>query len=136
MLRENYKEPRIHFAINCASKGCPALQKKAYVANNLEQQLEKASLQFMRDSERNRYNADKKRLEISSIFKWFNGDFTKSGSLQNYIAPYISDVPKIQMLLKDNASSAKNPGGIQQLRTQNTIGIKYLDYDWSLNKLD
>lgn len=50
LLRENYKEPRIHFAINCASKGCPALQKKAYVANNLEQQLEKASLQFMRDS--------------------------------------------------------------------------------------
>jgi uncharacterized protein DUF547 len=135
LLRENYNEPRIHFAINCASKSCPALQKKAYVANKLDEQLEKATIQFMRDPERNRYNANKNRLEISSIFNWFNNDFTKSGSLQNYVAPYISDDPEIQKILKDDASSSKNTDGIQKSLSQNKVGIKYLDYDWSLNKL-
>lgn len=118
LIRKNHKEPRIHFAINCASKGCPPLQKEAYTGDKLDEQLEKATFQFMRDPERNRYNKEKNQLEICSIFNWFTTDFTKSGSLQNYIAPYISDDPEIQKLLKYDAAS-----------------IKYLDYDWSLNKL-
>ena len=134
VLRVDYNEPRIHFAVNCASKGCPALQKNAFIAEKLDQQLENATIQFMRDPERNRYNAEKNRVEISSIFKWFRGDFTKSGSLQNYIAPYISDDPKIQKLLRDAPNSGNNTSGIQQSLGQSKVGVKYLDYDWSLNK--
>jgi Protein of unknown function, DUF547 len=133
LLRENYNEPRIHFAVNCASKGCPALQKSAFIANKLDEQLHKVTIQFMRDPERNRYNAEKKRIEISSIFKWFSGDFTKSGSLQNFIAPYITNDSEIQKLLKD-APNSNNSSGIQRSLGQSKIGIKYLDYDWSLNK--
>lgn len=126
VLREKYNEPRIHFAVNCASKGCPALQKEAYVANRLEEQLEQAAIQFMRDPERNRFDKDKKLLEISSIFNWFTGDFTKNGSLKDFIAPYISDDPEIRKIL--TATSERfNPA--------NTISIIYLDYDWSLNKI-
>lgn len=135
LLRENYNEPRIHFAVNCASKGCPALQKKAFVESKLDEQLENVTIQFMRDPERNRYNAEKKRIEISSIFKWFGGDFTKSGSLQNFIAPYISDDPEVQKLLKDDPKFSNNASDIQKSLRQNKVGIKYLDYDWSLNKL-
>ncbi len=135
LIRENYNEPRIHFAINCASIGCPALQKQAYVASNLDQQLEKSAIQFMRDTGRNRYNKENNRLEISSIFTWFTSDFTKSGSLQNYIAPYISDDPEIQKLLEDDATGSNSTGGIQKALKNNTIKIIYLDYDWSLNKL-
>jgi Protein of unknown function, DUF547 len=134
LLRENYNEPRIHFAVNCASKGCPALQKKAFVGNKLDQQLEYATIQFMRDPERNRYNSEKKRIEISSIFKWFGGDFTKSGSLQNFIATYISDDPEVQKLLKDDPKFSNNASDIQNSLRQSKIGIIYLDYDWSLNK--
>jgi uncharacterized protein DUF547 len=125
LIRENYNEPRIHFAVNCASKGCPALQKKAYTANELDQQLEKAAIQFMRDPERNRFNKEKKLLELSSIFNWFTGDFTKKGTLENYVAKYISDDPEVIKIL-----SAKSSG----INQANKVSIIFLDYDWSLNK--
>jgi uncharacterized protein DUF547 len=125
VLREKYNEPRIHFAVNCASKGCPALQKRAFVAEELDAQLEKAAIQFMRDPERNRFDKDKKLLEISSIFNWFTGDFTKQGSLNDYIATYITDDPEIKKILTAKPKDF-NPG--------NTVSIVYLEYDWSLNK--
>lgn len=131
ILRKKYNEPRIHFAVNCASKGCPALQKRAYVGDKLNEQLESATIQFMRDPERNRFIKDKNRLELSSIFNWFSGDFTKKGSVQNYVAPYITDDPEIQEILKDKGSS----GGIGGILNKNSVDIKYLEYDWSLNKL-
>lgn len=134
LIRENYNEPRIHFAINCASIGCPALQKRAYTASQLDEQLEKATIQFMRDPERNRFDKDKKLLEISSIFNWFTADFTKNGSLKNFIAPYISDDPEIRKLLEDNANSSRQSGGINKIVNDNSISIIFLDYDWSLNK--
>ncbi|MBL1140785.1 MAG: DUF547 domain-containing protein [Proteobacteria bacterium] len=135
VLREKYNEPRIHFAINCASKSCPALQKRAYIADKLDEQLENATIQFMRNNKYNRFDPDNKRLEISSIFTWFTADFTKNGSLQNFIAPYISDDPKIQSLLKDDKNSKNSSSGIGSSLKQNEIKIIFLDYDWSLNKL-
>jgi Protein of unknown function, DUF547 len=125
VLREKYNEPRIHFAVNCASKGCPALQKRAYTADELEQQLENAAIQFMRDPERNRFDKNKKLLEISSIFNWFTGDFTKNGTLESYIAQYISDDPEVIKILTSK-SDGFNPS--------NKVGVIFLDYDWSLNK--
>ena len=130
ILRKKYNEPRIHFAVNCASKGCPALQKKAFVGAKLDEQLESATIQFLQDPERNRFDKEKKRLELSSIFKWFAGDFTKNGSVQNFVAPYISNDQEIQDLLKDKGSS----GGIGGALNKNSVNVKYLDYDWSLNK--
>ncbi len=118
VLRKKYNEPRIHFAINCASKSCPALQKKVYIGSQLNEQLENATIQFLRDPQHNRFNEEKNQLEISSLFDWFKTDFTKSGSLINFISAYISDDPEIQSLLKHESTK-----------------IKYLDYDWSLNKL-
>lgn len=134
VLREEYDEPRIHFAVNCASKSCPALQKKAYVADKVDEQLENAAIQFMRNTKYNRFDPEKKLLEISSIFTWFTKDFTKSGSLQNYIAPYISDDPEIQVLLLDDKTKTAS-AGIGSTLKQNAIKIIYLDYDWSLNKI-
>jgi hypothetical protein len=116
--------------VNCASKGCPALQKKAYVGDKLDTQLEHASIQFLRDPERNRFDKKNKTLEISSIFNWFKGDFIKKGSLQNFIAPYISDDPEVVALLKDKSSNV----GIGGALNSNSVNIKYLDYDWMLNK--
>ncbi|MFK8068759.1 MAG: DUF547 domain-containing protein [Gammaproteobacteria bacterium] len=117
LLRKNYNEPRIHFAINCASISCPALQKNAYVASKLDEQLEQAAIQFLRDTKHNRFNTESKTLEISSIFKWFSEDFTKAGSLKEYIARYISDDSKIKTQAKESV-----------------IKVVYLEYDWSLNK--
>ncbi len=68
-----YNDPRIHFALNCASLGCPALKNQAYRGDILEEQLEEATILFLSDRSRNRLNDN--ILEISSLFKWYRQDF-------------------------------------------------------------
>ncbi len=101
-------EPRIHFAINCASYSCPRLWNRAFTASQLETQLEKAAREFVNDPKRNKILSQK--VQVSEIFKWFKKDFTKRGSLVDYLNRYSeTDIDK----------KAK---------------INYLDYDWSLNE--
>ena len=102
-------EPRIHFAINCASYSCPKLSKQAYTLNTLEEQLDTAARDFINDSKRNRIQAGK--AEVSEIFKWFKSDFTKRLSLKSYINQY-----------------AKEPIGPD-------TKLQYIKYDWSLNEI-
>lgn len=73
ILRKIYREPRIHFAVNCASIGCPMLREEAYRAVDLERQLEEQARRFLSDRSRNRYRDG--RLEVSRIFDWFKEDF-------------------------------------------------------------
>ncbi len=77
MLRERgvYDDPRVHFAVNCASIGCPVLREEAFVAARLEAQLDEQTLRFMSDRTRNRWNAQRGRLELSKIFDWYGEDF-------------------------------------------------------------
>ena len=70
-----YDDPRVHFAVNCASIGCPALREEAFVAERLDAQLDEQTQRFMSDRSRNRYNAQRGRLEVSKIFDWFGEDF-------------------------------------------------------------
>lgn len=79
-------EPRIHFAIVCASVSCPKLRNEAYTAEKLEQQLTKATKDFLNDSSKNTLTADK--MELSKIFQWFTKDFTQNGSLIDFINQY------------------------------------------------
>jgi Protein of unknown function, DUF547 len=109
-------EPRIHFALNCASASCPKLSNAAYQAEILQQQLEDAAVMFINDSSRNRFDQQSRTAYISKIFDWFEDDFVKhSGSVQNYLALYVTD---------KNISTAL---------ANNEYEIKYLEYDWSLN---
>lgn len=115
---KNFKESRIHFALVCASKGCPALLNEAIVANKLDQQLENASKNFLLDETRNRFDKDKKTLELSSIFKWYGEDFVKyNGSVKNFVAKRIAADKFQQGLINDSQ-----------------VKIDFLDYDWSLNE--
>ena len=110
------KEPRIHFAIVCASQSCPILQREAYTLKQLDQQLEAAARNFINDRQRNQFNPTSRRAELSSIFKWFEEDFTEAaGSLQGYLAPMIDDE------------------NVARLLEQEAFKISYLKYDWSLN---
>ncbi len=90
ILRKFFNEPRIHFAINCASFSCPNLRNEAYVPNRIEQQLEEQAKFFINDPNKNKIT--KKHLELSKIFNWFESDFTKEKSLLDYIQQY-TDVP-------------------------------------------
>lgn len=116
LLRPKYKDPRIHFAINCASIGCPELRNGAFLASKLDSQLDEQTRKFLKDSSKNRLDAKTKTLYLSSLFDWFKGDFVgQSGSVEKFIAPYMSG--------SDRAIVEK--GGLT---------IKSTDYSWSLNK--
>mgnify|MGYP002628795384 CR=1 FL=1 len=74
-----YDDPRIHFAVNCASVSCPMLREEAYVGDRIDKQLEEQTVRFMSERSRNRMSADGK-LEVSKIFDsspWYGGDFRK-----------------------------------------------------------
>jgi len=89
MLRKDYSEPRIHFALVCAAKGCPPLRGEAYVADRLDEQLDDQARQFLADSQKNRVDASRRTVYISPIFKWYGEDFEKkSGGVLRFLKPY------------------------------------------------
>lgn len=73
ILRPIWRDPRIHYAVNCASLGCPDLQPRAFTAGNSESQLEQAARKFVNSPRATRIDRDK--LEVSSIYHWFEDDF-------------------------------------------------------------
>ncbi len=116
ILRPNYNDPRVHFAINCASIGCPALRNNVFRADKLSSQLDEQTRAFLGDPSKNRVDAKNKTLYLSSIFDWFKSDFVKkSGSVEKFIAPYLS------------AADRKTVAG-------GGLSLKYTDYSWNLNK--
>ena len=108
ILRKEWSDPRIHAAVNCASISCPKLMKGAYLAEQLDKQLDRQMKAFIHDTTKNIIG--EKEVKLSKLFKWFSGDFkVEHASVIDYINSY-SDV-KIK-------KSAK---------------IEYFDYDWELN---
>ena len=116
-----YAEPRIHFAVNCASIGCPALRPEAYVGERLDAQLEEATNSFLEDRSRNRLEG--KTLRVSSIFKWYKSDFDKSWRGSESVAGFLAHYRKSLGIDESTAN---------QLR-EGKIAIDFLDYDWRLN---
>jgi hypothetical protein len=116
MLRKPgaYDDLRVHFAVNCASIGCPMLREEAYTADKLERQLEEQAVRFLSDRSRNRFAAGK--LEVSKIFDWYKEDF---GVREQYFARYAK-------LLADGPEA-------QKAVAEGRAPLSFLDYDWSLN---
>lgn len=106
ILRKQFDEPRIHFAINCASFSCPKLRNEAFVASELEEQLQEQAIAFINNPDKNIINSSETKL--SKIFNWFRNDFTRTTALLDYIQEF-------------------NPA----LNKANKI--EYLEYQWTLN---
>jgi hypothetical protein len=119
----SFDEPRIHFAVNCASIGCPLLQPEAFVAERLEAQLEDSTRRFLADRSRNRYDAATGRLQVSRIFDWYGADFEKGWrgikSMLQFFATHAD-------LLADS------PSARERVR-QGQGPVHFLEYDWNLN---
>ncbi|WP_103865460.1 DUF547 domain-containing protein [Aquimarina sp. I32.4] len=79
-------DPRIHFGINCASFSCPPLLDKAFTSQNVDQELERLTIAFINDSKHNMIAPNS--IQISKIFTWFSKDFTKKGSLIQFLNTY------------------------------------------------
>lgn len=107
ILRKNLFDPKIHVGVNCASGSCPKLGNIAFTEENVEAELTKLMKAFVNDTSRNKIS--KKKAQISSIFDWFKGDFTKEGSVIDYLNQFS------ETQIKSNAR------------------ISYLKYDWTLN---
>jgi hypothetical protein len=116
ILRKRFTEPRIHFALVCASTSCPRLPQRAFVAARLDAQLDEAARLFINDPERNRFDVERGKAKLSKIFDWFKKDFERDGTLVQFLARYVDD------------ESARD-----WLRAGGDIDIDHLDYDWSLN---
>ena len=108
ILRKEFEEPRIHFAINCASVSCPPLLNEAFVASTLENQLIRVTTTFVNDPSRNKISAQS--AQLSSIFSWFKGDFTKKGTLVEFLNRY------------------------SKVKISPNARITFLDYNWNLNE--
>ena len=109
ILRKDFDEPRIHFAVNCASFSCPPLRNEAFVAERVDEQLDEQARQFINDTVRNKIAKDK--VVISKIFQWFTGDFTKGQSLIDFLNKY------------------------SRVKIDKNADIDHMDYDWALNEV-
>jgi len=112
ILRPDFKDPRIHFAVNCASVSCPPLRNEPYTGSHIEDQLNRATTDFINNPERN--YLENGTLHVSRIFKWYADDF-KGG-----VVPFIKSFAR-DGLKKKIAADESN------------LKVEYLDYDWSLN---
>lgn len=117
LIRETFHDPRVHAAVNCASRSCPPLQSHAWPVNGgaLDRRLDEAVRQFISNPLRNTIDPAGRRLALSQIFKWYAADFGAGESaLRAYLARYLEGSPK-------------------QLVQDATVPISYLKYDWGLN---
>lgn len=105
ILRPQFKDARIHFALNCAAKSCPPLLNRAWTAENLEETLDQRAKAFINNPQFNKINADE--VQLSKIFDWYASDF---GNVIDFLNQYATK--------KINAKAT----------------VKYTEYDWALNE--
>ncbi len=108
ILRKEFDEPKIHFAINCASKSCPPLLNEAYTPEKLNNQLETVTTNFINNSVLNQISKDE--VKISAIFNWFKDDFTKRKELIAFL------------------------NGYSAITISGDAKVSYLPYNWDLNE--
>ncbi len=116
ILRTNFNDPRLHFALVCAAIGCPPIRPEAYHPLRLEKELTTQAKSFINDEKNNRYDRKENTLYLSSIFEWYRGDFGAATNLKK-VARYVARYA-------DHAEfwEARSPA------------IKFLNYDWRLNQ--
>ena len=112
ILRPRFKDPRVHFAINCASKSCPPLIAEPYLGATIDAQLNKVTRDFINGP--NNYRLDGDTLWVSSIFKWYAEDFNNDPA--GFCLKYAE--PPLKLALEKRGKR---------------LHVNYLDYDWSLN---
>lgn len=127
VIRERFPDPRIHFAINCASGGCPRLPASAFHADRLDGELHRETVRFVNEERNLRVDDDARVVHLSSIFVWYRDDFTNwlqsaqpdlaEPTLLDYVLAYV-DVERAP--------------SVERARSEG-YEIRAIPYDWSLN---
>lgn len=114
-LREVFQDPRIHFALVCASRSCPKIENVVFKAEELEERLDQAARGFIQDAARNRLDQKNNILYLSEIFKWYDSDFiVSSGTVVDFVKKYIGENDREYLSVR-------------------AVKIQYLFYDWLVN---
>ena len=125
VIRRRFGDPRIHFALNCASLGCPRLPRQSFVGDFLDRQLDRETRRFLAEERNFTIDHDKKVIYLSSIFQWYQEDFTswyaktfpgRAASLLGYIDLYLA--PEKSAMLQ---------------RVGDHYALRFTPYDWRLN---
>ncbi len=125
VIRGRFSEPRIHFALNCASLGCPRLPREAFDGNTLEKQLDRETRKFFSEPRNFRVDLAGNRVYLSAILDWYRDDFIdwlaarypdKEPDLLEYVALYLDHHDKMQL---------------QRLSVG--FSVEFVPYDWALN---
>lgn len=115
IIREEFVDPRVHFALVCASSSCPPIGDRAFSAETIEEQLETLTFNFIQNPEHVRIGSAKRRVYLSKIFKWYADDFTEGyDGVTDFLVDYLS------------------PEDAEFLESEDVV-FEYLNYDWTLN---
>jgi hypothetical protein len=115
IIRDQFGDPRIHFALVCAALSCPKLREEAYEGPTLNSQLDEDAGRFLNDTSRNEFDLEGRTMYLSKIFDWYESDFEESaGSVRAFIARYVSR-------------------NVRSLTESDDTDIEYLPYEWALN---
>ena len=110
----NFQVNRAHAALVCTARSCPALQRFAYTADKFDEQDDTAYRAWLAREDLNKFLPNEKKVEISSIFKWFKQDFDSAGVISKILARYA-------------------PVPVREFAASGNYNIKYLSYNWGLN---
>jgi hypothetical protein len=115
IIRIEFVEPRVHFVLVCASSSCPPLWNRAFSAETIEERLETATFNFIRNPEQVRIDRPKRHVYVSKIFKWYDDDFTEGyDGVTDFLTDYLP------------------PEDVEFLESTD-VKLRHLDYDWTLN---
>jgi hypothetical protein len=115
IIRPVFREPRIHFAVNCAAYDCPELAEEAYVGERLDEQLERQVRRFMENPRHFRIErGDPPVLRVNRVLDWFDEDFGGREGVPRFFVPYLSPEERAIVLRDD-------------------LRVEFFEYDWTLN---
>ena len=132
MLRKQFNEPRIHLALVCASIGCPTLRNEAYEAARLNEQLDDQTRKLLADASKFKLDRQARVVHLSSLFKWYGGDFVKRYAAQQPAGHPTGQSDAERAVLNYFGSLLESAD--REWLSKEQYEIKYLDYDWSLNE--
>lgn len=131
ILRGEFADPRIHFALVTASIGSPLLSDDAYLAATLDEQLEGDAVRFAEDYDRVRVNITQGKLYVSEIFDWYAGDFeTDTGGVPGWLQNYKKNT---RGYIKFIATKTDEPTRVAMETRE--LRVKHIKFDWSLNEV-
>jgi hypothetical protein len=124
VIRDRYREPRVHFALNCASRGCPHLPREAFEGARLDLQLDRETRRFFAEQRNLRIDHDERVVYLSSILDWYDDDFIDWMEERR---------PERPTTLLEYASLYVSAERVAELARARDYEVRFVPYDWSLN---